>query len=147
MVNFLSLLFIVALLFVGISARAFAWGVTVSDPSIDVLRNELIKQIGVDKIIASRFESAIHRLSILDQRLSSRITKTSDYCKSKTIAIKALDEARKIIPSDQIIIDSNSKIDKVSFETNKAVLNKSLSGMKSVVETLSKCQTATNNQR
>ena len=127
-----------------------AWGVSISDPAIDAIRMKMIESVGVDTVVVSRFEAAQNRLSILEKRTSSLLSKTSDSCKSKSTAVKSLKEVETLLSSVHIsnilTVPSNgkNKLEKSVINTSiadsiQAILSKSLAEMKSIVNTISEC--------
>jgi len=134
--------------FFSISSSVYAWGASVSGPTIDMYRTQIIEKIGIEKVVIARLEAATKRMSIFDQRITSRLNKTPDSCKFKSEAQKALLLAKSKIPSNIInmLYFSNDKKTEVSNSLDISIVRKiktdleqSLSSMKVAVEELSKC--------
>jgi hypothetical protein len=139
------------------------WGVKVTDPAIDAMRNQMIQQVGVDAVVTARFSAAINRLTILDARIVSLLNNIPSTCTFKSAATKELSAARTVLSSvdTQAIIsvpdmqsesnkntasnsrDSISIIDPAAATELQATLETSLSGMKSAVGMASRCPTIT----
>lgn len=131
--------FILIAFFVG-SISAHAWGVKVRDPRIVTIQAQLIQQIGVDSVITARFEAALSRLSILDQRITSRINKTVDTCTFKTQATRALAGAQTTLSdANAMTLTVDSKVDGALVTKGETILTQSLSEMQASLSLIARC--------
>ena len=122
------------------------WGVTAHGPELDKARMQMIQYVGVDAAITARFQAAYNRLSILDQRIVMLLSKTSNTCPQKTLAIKTLDSATKTlatVDTSKIVVPDESTtklvVDATAVSDIKTALDQSLVGMKDTITTLSLC--------
>lgn len=86
------------------------WGVYASDPTLDLIREKLINQVGITNVVTARISSAINRMKILDSRATTLIKNTSNECTFKTVAEKELATSRALyqrINSSQLLLAEN----------------------------------------
>lgn len=95
-------------------SSARSWGVSLSDSVVNGMRDEMIKQVGIDAVITARFESARNRLEILGTRLDSRIDQTDKSCPTLSAARKSLDASVTTLRS----VDTASLVVAVPTDAN-----------------------------
>lgn len=86
------------------------WGVYASDPTLDLIREKLINQVGITNVVTARISSAINRMKILDSRATTLIKNTSNECTFKTVAEKELATSRALyqrINSSELLLAEN----------------------------------------